>query len=111
MTKISECGAGVPPKAGFDGDAIVNDAKVNIDDYSAAIATDTEQAIAETCLAHRHLLLMVRFLGPRSPECWIGIIQSLGHPPHILSVQCLSEAVPGGFYRALRGLNQKTLYV
>ena len=33
-------------KAGFDGDAIVNDARVNIDDYSAAIATDTEQAIA-----------------------------------------------------------------
>ena len=33
-------------KAGFDGDAIVNDAKVNIDDYFAAIATDTEEAIA-----------------------------------------------------------------
>ena len=33
-------------KAGFDGDAIVNDAKVNIDNYSEAIAIDTEQAIA-----------------------------------------------------------------
>ena len=33
-------------KAGFDGDAIVNDAKANIDDYAAAIATDTEQAVA-----------------------------------------------------------------
>ena len=33
-------------RAGFDGDVLVNDAKANIDDYSAAIAADTEQAIA-----------------------------------------------------------------
>ena len=33
-------------KAGFDGDALVNDAKANIDDYAAAISSDTDQAIA-----------------------------------------------------------------
>ena len=32
--------------AGFDGGALVDDAKANIDDYSATIATDTNQAIA-----------------------------------------------------------------
>lgn len=33
-------------KAKFDGNALVNDAKANIDVYAAAIATDTERAIA-----------------------------------------------------------------
>jgi len=32
--------------AGFDGEALVADANANMDDYVAAIATDTEQAIA-----------------------------------------------------------------
>ena len=32
--------------AGFDGDALVADAKVNMDDYAAAIASDTDRAIA-----------------------------------------------------------------
>ena len=33
-------------EAGFDGDALVNDARANIDEYAAEIATDTDQAIA-----------------------------------------------------------------
>ena len=33
-------------KAGFDGDALVNDAKANIDDYAAEVDADTKQAIS-----------------------------------------------------------------
>ena len=66
-------------KAGFDGEALVNDAKANIDEYAAAIATDTDQAIAANVFGALLLLSDGEVFWARSPRYWIGTCPIFSH--------------------------------